>query len=104
MIDNLAQRFLTAAERFGDHPILTFPGAGDEIVNVSFSDLHTQVGNWAARLIREGIKPGDRVGIITPKSPAQIPAFYACWWVGAIAVPIGEALAELELGCIIRDA
>ncbi|NOY82542.1 MAG: AMP-binding protein [Kiritimatiellaeota bacterium] len=104
MKEHLSHLFLTSAERHAQHVVLSYPTAGETIVDVTFSDLLGQVRNWAARLIREGIKSGDRVGIITPKAPTQFPAFYACWWVGAIAVPICEALADLEMGFIIRDA
>jgi long-chain acyl-CoA synthetase len=44
------------------------------------------------------------VGFVTPKSPYQHQIFYATWWLGGIAVPISEGLADLEMGFVIRDS
>jgi long-chain acyl-CoA synthetase len=69
----------------------------------TFAAFLAQVRRWAAFLTVQGVRPGDRVAFIAAKGPEQVTAFYAVWLVGGIAVPVSEALGELETGFILRD-
>ncbi len=42
----------------------------------------------ACGLVRAGIEPGDRVGIMAQTTPATVMAFLGCWAAGAVAVPL----------------
>lgn len=99
----LAGILANSTSRFGDRPFLVFPH-GDTLVQLTFRDVQRQVEQWAGYLARLGLGPGNRVAVISPKAPAQIRAFYACWWVGCIAVPICENLGDVETAFIIRDS
>lgn len=103
---NLAQ-ILEQGQHDGDGPsrtLLRYGTAQGGIAEISVGQFVWEVRCWAEELQARGIQPGDRVALITAKCPEQIVAFYAVWWVGAVIVPISEALAELELGFVIRDA
>ena len=76
----------------------------DGIVSLAYLTVGGQIQDWAHFLHQRGVKSGDRVAFVTPKSPNQIRAFYACWWLGAIAVPICEGLCDRELSFILGDA
>jgi len=103
---HLADIIRRGAEKWPHAAAVQFLTSDDAraLTTLTYSDVERRVRTWAQYLLDAGVRPGDRVGIITPKSPNQIPAFYACWWIGAIAVPVCEALADLEMGFIIRDA
>jgi long-chain acyl-CoA synthetase len=68
----------------------------DEIIDASLK--------WATYIEKNGIKEGDRVGIIIPKSVEQVKAFYATWVIGGIALPINENSKEPEMKFILEDA
>jgi fatty-acyl-CoA synthase len=42
----------------------------------------------ACSLMRAGIEPGDRVGIMAQTTPATVISFLGCWAAGAVAVPL----------------
>ncbi len=69
----------------------------------SFAEFRRLVESWAGFLAARGVQPGDRVAFITPKSPNQTFAFYATWWLGGIAVPVSESLAEREMAFVLAD-
>ena len=100
---HLAKSLRESASTFRERPFLNYL-EGEDIVSVAYGEFAGQAQDWAVFLKSRGVAPGDRVGIITPKCPHQMRAFYACWWSGFISVPIGEALGDLEMGFIIRDS
>ncbi len=101
----LARLLTDACRTYARAPFLVYPDGPDGALRQeSYADFLRAVHAWAAFLQGQGVKPGDRVGIITPKSALQVRALYAVWWAGAIAVPICETLGDLELGHIIRDS
>lgn len=69
----------------------------------NYRQLYADVLSWAKFLVEKGVKTGDRVVMISPKSTRHFDFFYACWHIGAIAVPVCESLGDLEMGFILRD-
>ncbi len=103
--ESLDRLLLESTEKHPEAPLLCFlPGKAPDLTTVTYRALSRQAADWARELRKRGIGPGDRVGIISPKSPRHFAAFYACWMLGAVAVPVCEALADMEMGFIIRDA
>jgi long-chain acyl-CoA synthetase len=99
---NLATTMVETCARRGDAVFLA--GTLDETYREwTFAAFRTEVERWAHFLAANGVSAGDRVAFITPKSPNQTFAFYAIWWLGGIAVPVSESLAELEMGFVLRD-
>ena len=59
---------------------------------------------WAGALARHGVRPGDRVGIVSEKSVSHAISFFAVFSRGAAAVPVAEELPEAEMRFIFEDA
>lgn len=100
---NLGKLFEQAMAKYGGGRFLTYL-EDERLVRLTFTEAGGQIQDWAQYLRNRGVKAGDRVAFVTPKSPHQIRAFYACWWVGAIAVPICEGLGDVEMKFVIEDA
>ncbi len=71
---------------------------------MTYGEFGREVVSWQKYLLDLGIKKGDRVGIISEKSPEQLKAFYAIWSLGGIAVPVNESLGREETAFIIGDS
>lgn len=71
---------------------------------LTFSELTDQVKKLAGHLHGEGIKPGDRVGLLLPNSIAFALGYYATQSLGAIAVILDARLRGRELTGVLRDA
>jgi 2-furoate---CoA ligase len=88
---NLAESLLDACER---HPELeAFPG-------LRYGELLARVARVAGGL---GVAPGERVAIVSDNRLELPLAVWACWWAGAVAVPLSWRLSEDELGYCIDD-
>ena len=88
---NLAQSLLAACER---HPELdAFPG-------LPYGELLPRVRGIAGGL---GAGPGDRVAIVLDNRLDTCLLLWACWWAGAVAVPLSWRLSEDELAYCIAD-
>jgi long-chain acyl-CoA synthetase len=74
------------------------------IKNYTYDEVIEKVFKWSGYLTKIGIKKGDRVGIITPKSIEQLKSIYAIWMAEGIIVPINENSREAELKFILRDS
>lgn len=76
----------------------------DGVLNqISYRQLYLDVLAWADFFRSKGVGEGDRVAMVSPKCPRHFHFFYACWHMGAIAVPVCESLGDLEMGFILRD-
>lgn len=51
-----------------------------------------------------GIGAGERVVIFAHNAPGYIEALHACWWLGAVVVPVNHKLHPTEAEWIIADA
>lgn len=65
--------------------------------SLAFAELDDAAARLATALEREGIGPGDRVGIMLPNIPAFAVLFYATLRSGAIAVPVNPLLKSREV-------
>ena len=88
---NLAQSLLAACER---HPELeAFP-------SLTYGDLLPRVARIAGGL---GVEPGDRVAVVLDNRLETPLLLWACWWAGAVVVPLSWRLSEEELDYCIGD-
>ncbi|MFV1958644.1 MAG: AMP-binding protein [Planctomycetota bacterium] len=61
--------------------------------------------NRAAGCLRDlGVEKGQRVGIYMPMVPEVVAALFACFQIGAVAVPVFSAFGAKALGARLRDA
>jgi 2-furoate---CoA ligase len=89
---NLAQSLLAACER---HPELeAFPG-------VPYGKLLPRVARIAGGL---PVQPGDRVAIVRDNGLETALLLWACWWRGAVAVPLSWRLSQEEVDYCVDDA
>ena len=89
----LAQR--AAARR--DHPFLIWEPFEGEAQTWTYGQFHHQVGRIAGGLARRGVVAGDRVLIHLDNCPETLLAWYACGWLGAVAVTTNARAADDEL-------
>jgi acetyl-CoA synthetase len=71
-------------ETMGDKAAIVFEGEPGDSQTLTYSDLHTQVCQFANALKAKGIKSGDRVIIYMPMEPEAVVAMQACARIGAI--------------------
>jgi long-chain acyl-CoA synthetase len=71
---------------------------------LTFAALNERVHALAASLQHEGIKPGDRVGVLLPNSTAIAVSYYATQKIGAVTVLLDARLKGKELQAVLRDA
>lgn len=71
---------------------------------LNWAQLHDQVARFAAVLRRNGVGPGDRLGILADNGDLYFAAFFAAPWVGAMLVPLNTRLSPRELGELLELA
>ncbi|MFQ5839034.1 MAG: AMP-binding protein, partial [Thermoplasmata archaeon] len=70
----------------------------------SYQDHYVEANRLANAMVAEGIREGDAVGIYMPMVPEVISVMFACWKVGAIAVPIFSGFAAKATATRLVDA
>jgi len=83
----------------GERPAITFNG-----VQWTFTEFQRRVVATANALNRQGVRKGDRVGVLTLNRPDVLVILFAAARLGAISVPINFRLTAPELYYIIDDA
>ncbi|MEW6554768.1 MAG: fatty acyl-AMP ligase [Actinomycetota bacterium] len=58
----------------------------------------------ACGLVRLGIEPGDRVGIMAQTTPSTVISFLGCWAAGAVAVPLPLPMRAVEPHAFIEQS
>lgn len=71
---------------------------------VTFAVAHERVTNLAGRLAREGVRAGDRVGILLPNSVAIALGYFATQAIGVVTVVLDVRLKGKELKGVLQDA
>jgi len=76
--------------------------AGD--VCLTYAELDATANRLARLLIAEGVRPGDRVGLLLEKVPEAVASIYAVLKAGAAYVPLDEQAPPARLAYVARDA
>ena len=58
----------------------------------------------AASLLQRGINPGDRIAFLLPNCPQIVLSYYACFKIGAIAVPLNVRFGPKLLKYVINHS
>lgn len=76
---------LSAFDRqdFEDRTALIFLGQ-----HLTYGEIAAEARHVAAGFLSRGIRKGDRIALHFKNSPELFSSLLACWWIGAIAVPI----------------
>lgn len=71
---------------------------------LSFREMAERIDAMAAELVRRGVRPGDRVAMVTPPGVDLIVAVYAVWRAGAVTVIADRGLGLRGLGAALGSA
>jgi len=71
---------------------------------ISYGDLEAGAGRVAARLIAEGVRPGDRVALQAEKSPEVIMIYLGVLKAGAVFLPLNSAYTAAEVDYFLTNA
>ena len=80
------------AREHGDRAFLLFKGA-----TVTYAQLERESDAFAAALVEQGVRRGDRVAIGLPNCPQFFVAELGAWKIGAIACPFNPTYTEREI-------
>ena len=100
---NLAAMFFDQVDRLGDAPFLWAKRHG-EYKPLSWGDTAARVTPLARGLLALGVKPGDRVMLVSENRPAWLVSEIAIMSVGAITVPAYTTNTEDDHLHILRDS
>jgi amino acid adenylation domain-containing protein len=96
----LLQRLLSeAAERHPQRPAVAADGT-----LLTYQELDRLSSQLARALLRLGVAPGDRVGILAPKSAAAVIGLYGALKAGACYVPLDPKAPAGRLSHIVKDS
>jgi amino acid adenylation domain-containing protein len=96
----LLQRLLTeAAARQPQRPAVASDGC-----MLTYQELDRLSNKVARALLRLGVAPGDRVGILAPKSAAAVLGVYGALKAGACYVPLDPKAPAGRLSHIVQDS
>ena len=101
---NLGQLFFEWPQKYLDNDALVQLNDKNELGTVTYRQLKADADALCGYLQENGIQKGDRVAMIASKCMFHPRFFYACWTIGAIAVPICETLGDKEMSFIINDS
>ncbi len=82
-----------------DAPAIFFYGT-----TISWHELDQLSDRLAALLAREGIKPGDRVGLCLPNCPQYTISFLGILKAGGIVVPVNPLVKAVEFAHYLHDS
>lgn len=93
----LTQALHRALQRHPGKVALCHVGA-DAQRDCTFERFVSEVARQAAALHARGVRPGERVAMLSPNNDALVVQLFACWWLGAVACPLNLrwSLAELR--------
>ena len=92
-----------AARQYGDRPFL-LRREGTGWAGLTFTEAARAVHAFTALLEREGVRPGDRVGLQSENRPEWGLAYLAILEAGAVVVPLDVQLKPQEVGEILATA
>jgi long-chain acyl-CoA synthetase len=81
-----------AATTFPDRSWIRF-----EATSWSYAEGDALTDKIASGLVAQGIKPGDRVGLLFTNCPELVFCYFACFKIGAVAVPLNVRFQVAEL-------
>jgi long-chain acyl-CoA synthetase len=78
--------------------------AGETWEDVTCTEFRDEVVAVAKGLVAAGVRPGDRVGLLSRTRYEWTLVDYAIWWVGAATVPIYETSPPDQIAWILGDS
>jgi acyl-CoA synthetase (AMP-forming)/AMP-acid ligase II len=97
---NIRETILDVIAAREQHIFLIDAGTGAEI---SYVEFHQRACAFAAELRRRGLRKGDRIAVMLPNSCDMAVLYFACFYLGAVIVPINSALSKGEAEFILAS-
>ncbi len=69
---------------------------------ITYSELHERSQRLAAALKQNGLKPGDRVGILLPNVPEYLISLFGIWMAGGVTVSLNPLMVAEEIASLVR--
>ncbi len=91
-------------EQAGKHPDKTATVFNDNVAAATYAEIWNASSALANHMADRGVKKGDRVTVILPKTISQLTAMWASWMIGAIYIPIDTDYPQDRIDTIIADA
>lgn len=79
-------------------------GGTDEWSDVTVTQFHAEVTSVAKGLVASGVRPGDRVALLSRTRYEWTVLDYAIWWAGAVTVPVYETSSASQIAWILSDS
>src|SRR5215212_10300393 len=95
----IGQMLNEARRRAPDHSALSFEGR-----NWTYADLDDATDRMAAALGDLGVRLGDRVALFLPNCPELVLGYFACFKLGAVAVPLNYRYRQAEVRFAIEHS
>ncbi|MGX6447439.1 acyl-CoA synthetase [Patulibacter sp. S7RM1-6] len=70
----------------------------------TFAEHVERVRRLAGALRERGVEAGDRVAMLALNSDRYLEYFHACWWAGAVVVPVNVRWSADEIAFSLRDS
>lgn len=100
---NLVDLVRASAERWPNEPAQRFwDGLGWQ--DRCYRELWATIQSVARGLRELGVRPGDRVGIVSSTRPEWVIADFAIWLLDAISVPVYPSVPVEQVAYIVEDA
>jgi malonyl-CoA/methylmalonyl-CoA synthetase len=96
LYDLLARGFPTDRSR----PAFLLSNGGE----VSYAELEAGAARVAGRLLAQGVRPGDRVGLQAEKSVEAVMIYLGALKAGAVFLPLNAAYTAAEVDYFVEDA
>ena len=76
----------------------------DGWTDVSIAEVHREITDVAKGLVASGVRPGDRVVLLSKTRYEWTVVDYAIWWAGAVTVPVYETSSPDQIAWILSDS
>ncbi|MEJ6548949.1 AMP-binding protein [Corynebacterium sp. USCH3] len=96
---NLLDSLDATVRRRPDHPALQWGSR-----SMTYRELREAADRAATVFVDNGVRPGDRVLVMTLNDPGFVVAMYGIWRVGAVLVPVNHKLQPEEISHIVRHS
>ena len=101
---SLVEMLDRSADKHGAEIAITARRQSGESSSMSYRELRDKAHRAALLLQTRGVKPGDRVLLISENSPDWVLGYFAILYAGAVAVPLDHLISTDELQPICKIA
>ncbi|HTI50806.1 MAG TPA: long-chain fatty acid--CoA ligase [Planctomycetaceae bacterium] len=69
---------------------------------LTYAELLSRARRLATVLLREGLQPGDRVGVLLPNLPEYVVALFGAWMAGGVVVALSPLMAPEQASALAK--